>query len=130
MLATSTRTPSSRTNGLVDGLDEPGNPYLSAPRIDFGMTRLFALAFACLASLQATKGVSSDSSDPGVEFFEKKIRPVLAEHCHKCHSHNAEKLKAGLYLDIRDGFLKGGDTGVAVALGEPEKSRFIEAVRY
>ena len=130
MLATSTRTPSSRTNGLVDGLDEPGNPYLSAPRIDFGMTRLFALAFACLASLQATKGVSSDSSDPGVEFFEKKIRPVLAEHCHKCHSHNAEKLKAGLYLDSRDGFLKGGDTGVAVALGEPEKSRFIEAVRY
>src|SRR5688572_16726078 len=75
-------------------------------------------------------GVSLDSSEAGVQFFEKRIRPVLAEHCHKCHSQKSEKLKAGLYLDSREGLLKGGDTGVAVVLGEPDKSRLIEAVRY
>ena len=75
-------------------------------------------------------GNPARSSDAGVEFFEKKIRPVLAEHCYKCHSQKAEKLKSGLYLDSRNGFLKGGDTGVAVALGEPKRSRLIEAVRY
>src|SRR6185436_7626877 len=89
------------------------------------------LAFLLLwASIPAARAVSSDQPDAGVEFFEKKIRPVLAERCHKCHSQKAEKLKAGLYLDSRDGFLKGGDTGVAVVLGEPGKSRLIEAVRY
>ncbi len=92
------------------------------------MTKCFAFLLAWLVSNPAAKAVSSDPSDPGVEFFEKKIRPALAEHCHKCHSHKSEKLKAGLYLDSREGFLKGGDTGVAVAL--PEKSRLIEALRY
>jgi cytochrome c553 len=94
------------------------------------MAKFFAFLLAGLTFIPAAAAVSSDPSDPGAEFFEKKIRPVLAEHCHKCHSHKAEKLKAGLYLDSRDGFLKGGDTGVAVALGEPDKSRLIEALRY
>jgi len=94
------------------------------------MTKSFAFLLAGLVSIPAERAISADPSDPGVEFFEKKIRPVLADHCHKCHSHKAEKLKAGLYLDSRDDFLKGGDTGVAVALGEPDKSRLIEALRY
>ena len=100
------------------------------PEQNSEMTKHFAFLLAWLVSIPAAMAVSSDPSDAGVEFFEKKIRPVLAEYCHKCHSHKAEKLKAGLYLDSRDGFLKGGDTGVAVALGEPDKSRLIEAIRY
>src|SRR5438874_502864 len=35
------------------------------------------------------------------EFFEKRIRPVLVERCHKCHSAQSEKLKGGLRLDSR-----------------------------
>jgi cytochrome c553 len=66
----------------------------------------------------------------GVEFFEKKIRPILADRCYECHSHQAKKLKANLFLDSRQGMLQGGDTGVALVLGEPEKSRLIEAIRY
>ena len=100
------------------------------PEQNSEMTKHFAFLLAWLVSIPAAMAVSSDPSDAGVEFFEKKIRPILAEYCHKCHSHKAEKLKAGLYLDSRDGFLKGGDTGVAVALGEPDKSRLIEAIRY
>jgi cytochrome c553 len=72
--------------------------------------------------------VASDAA--GLEFFEKKVRPVLAERCYECHSHQAKKLKANLYLDSRDGMLQGGDTGVAIVLGEPEKSRLVEAIRY
>ena len=40
-----------------------------------------------------------------LEFFEKKVRPVLAEHCYACHSVNAKKLKGGLLLDSRAGML-------------------------
>ena len=65
-----------------------------------------------------------------LEFFEKKIRPVLAEHCYKCHSADAKKLKGDLMLDHRDGVFKGGDTGPAIVSGKPDQSLLIEAIEY
>ena len=81
---------------------------------------------------QASRAVGDTRSpDPAaLEFFEKSIRPVLAEHCYKCHSTQAKKPKGGLLLDSREGLLKGGDSGPAVVPGQPRKSRLIEAVRY
>jgi hypothetical protein len=38
----------------------------------------------------------------GIEFFEKKIRPVLAERCYACHSANAKPLMGRLLLDSRE----------------------------
>ena len=66
----------------------------------------------------------------GVEFFEKRIRPLLVERCYECHSAEAKKIKGGLRLDTREGLLKGGDAGPALVPGDPDKSRLIEAVRY
>ena len=57
------------------------------------------------------------------------MRPLLAEHCYRCHSAKAEKVKAGLLVDSREGLLKGGDSGPAVVPGQPEQSRLIEAVQ-
>ncbi len=73
---------------------------------------------------------SSSVSVPAAEeeFFEAKVRPVLAEHCVGCHG--AEKAKGGLRLDARASMLKGGDGGPAVVPGQPEKSALVEAVRY
>jgi hypothetical protein len=65
----------------------------------------------------------------GVEFFEKKVRPLLVENCHRCHS-AATKQRGNLLLDSRAGLLKGGDDGPAVLPGDPEKSLLIKAVRY
>ncbi len=65
-----------------------------------------------------------------LDFFEKKIRPILVDNCYKCHSHDSEKVKGGLLLDTRDGALKGGDTGPAIVPGDLEKSLLIEAVHY
>jgi hypothetical protein len=70
------------------------------------------------------------AADAGVEFFEQKVRPVLVDTCYKCHSASADKVKGGLLLDTRDGLLKGGDSGAAIAPGDPEKSLLIKAVRY
>jgi hypothetical protein len=66
----------------------------------------------------------------GIDFFEKKIRPVLADRCYSCHSADAKKLKGGLYLDSLEGMMKGGDTGPSVAPGLPDKSLLIKAIRY
>src|SRR5207247_3541400 len=78
-------------------------------------------------------GVSAQAASPdsaGIEFFEKKIRPIFVENCYKCHSKEAEKLKGGLLLDTREGVLKGGDNGPAIVPGQPDKSLLIKAVRY
>ena len=64
------------------------------------------------------------------EFFERKIRPVLVEHCYECHSSGAKKIKGGLVLDSRAGVQKGGDTGAAITPGDPEASLLIQAIRH
>ena len=65
-----------------------------------------------------------------IEFFERKIRPILAEQCFKCHSSTGEKIKGGLVLDSRGAMLKGGDTGPGIVPGQPDKSLIIQAIRY
>ncbi len=80
-------------------------------------------AFAPGAALAATAPSSTE-----LEFFEKKIRPLLAAQCFECHSE--KKAKGGLRLDSRDGWAKGGESGPAILLGTPDKSPLLRAVRY
>ena len=42
------------------------------------------------------------------------IRPVLIENCYECHSADAEKIKGGLLLDSKAGWMAGGDSGPAI----------------
>lgn len=65
-----------------------------------------------------------------LEFFEREVRPLLADHCYACHSADASKLQAGLLVDSRDALLRGGDSGEALIPGDPDASLLIEAVRY
>jgi hypothetical protein len=88
----------------------------------------FRFALVVICSLAAL--VPAHGADPGFEFFEKKIRPMLAEHCYSCHSADAKKLKARLALDTRDGTRRGGESGPALVPGKPEASLLIKAVRY
>lgn len=62
-----------------------------------------------------------------LEFFERRIRPVLVDQCHECHG--PEKHKGGLRLDSREGLSKGGDSGPALSRDAPEKSLLIAAIR-
>ncbi|MEI6232168.1 MAG: DUF1553 domain-containing protein [Planctomycetota bacterium] len=84
---------------------------------------LLLTAFAFLSAL-------AHAGDTGVDFFEKKIRPALVEHCYSCHSAKAEKIKGKLRVDSRTLLLKGGESGAAVVPGNLEKSLLVEAVAY
>ncbi len=70
------------------------------------------------------------ADDAGIEFFEKRIRPILTEHCSECHSADSKKLGGNLLLDSRDGVRKGGDSGAALEAGKPEISLLIKAIRF
>ncbi|HUG66340.1 MAG TPA: DUF1553 domain-containing protein [Pirellulaceae bacterium] len=80
----------------------------------------------------ATLG-AAEPDQTGLDFFEKKIRPVFVDKCYECHSEaakNAGKLKGGLVLDSREGLHAGGDTGPALTPGKIEDSLLIDAIRF
>lgn len=87
---------------------------------------------AFLAVVAATAAYADEpaATPEQLEFFEKKVRPLLIKHCYQCHSVNAKRLEANLLLDRRKGHLSGGDSGPAVVPGDADASLLIEAVRY
>jgi hypothetical protein len=88
--------------------------------------RASAVWMLCLLVLAPTAA----GQDAGLDFFEKRVRPVLVEHCYPCHSHQAKKHRGGLYLDSKAGILAGGDSGPAVVPGKPDQSLLIKALRH
>ena len=63
------------------------------------------------------------------DLFETQVRPLLAQHCYKCHG--PTKQKGGIRLDGPDHLAKSGDgEGPVVVPGDPARSRLIKAVLY
>ncbi len=89
---------------------------------------LVLVAVAILNGQSALRSAEPDRE--GVEFFEKKIRPVLVKHCYACHSTEAEQIEGGLVLDSREGIRTGGDSGHAVVPGDLKESLLIGALRF
>ena len=93
----------------------------------FRQTAILAALLAAAFSHAADEPVASKE---GLEFFEKNVRPILADRCFECHSADKGSSKGGLILDSRDGAYKGGDEGPSVVPGNLEKSLLIKAIRY
>src|SRR6478735_8819814 len=81
---------------------------------------------AILPSLSAQERALTDPS--GVEFFEKRIRPLLSEHCYQCHSE--AKKRSGLVLENVAGMFRGGERGSAIVPGHPEQSLLVRAIEH
>lgn len=75
-------------------------------------------------------GTSSEAKAADIEFFEKRIRPVLHDHCYECHSSDAKIVRGGLLVDHREALLDGGDSGPAIVPGAAEESFLIDALRH
>ena len=80
-----------------------------------------------LGLLVSQVGVSGQSAAEE-EHFENRIRPLLEQHCVRCHG--VKKQEGGLRLDSRAGWQKGGEGGAVILPGRPEESALIRAVRY
>ena len=118
-----------------DTFSPPGgsNPHQAAPAAPktepMRNTRRH-LALVLTAAVGLPGAVQAGDPAPtaaAVEFFEKEVRPVLAEHCYSCHG--PKKQQAGLRLDSADGVRKGGDDGPVVGPGDPAKTRLVQAIR-
>src|SRR5215218_3863682 len=82
------------------------------------------LSFVCLAVARLPGAPTPEQ----LEFFEKEVRPVLAEQCYKCHG--PEKQKGELRVDSLEALLKGSDQGPVVVPGKPEESSLIKSIKH
>ena len=89
--------------------------------------RTHAGAAWILLSLWLSPLLPAQSGSAAVEFFETKVRPVLAENCFACHT--STKL-GGLEMSSRDALIKGGNSGPAIEPGHPERSLLLKAVSH
>ena len=97
------------------------------------MTRFIVLIVLLTGIASIRTAMCQEMASPTaeqVQFFEAKIRPVLADKCYKCHSADSGKISGGLGLDTREGMLVGGDSGPVLEPGKPDESLIMEAIRY
>ena len=71
---------------------------------------------------------AAEPTKEDLAFFENRIRPLLVEHCQKCHG--AKKQESGLRLDRREMMLAGGDRGAAIDLADAGASLLLKAVKH
>jgi mono/diheme cytochrome c family protein len=97
-----------------------GTPLSEAQIADFSMWIKDGAFFPDAAPVVKTEASQKD-------FFESRIRPVLAQQCFICHTNSKS---GGLRLDSRDDILKGGKSGPAIVPGDTEKSLLIAAIKH
>jgi cytochrome c len=87
--------------------------------------------FAAAVGLALVAGWASGqepANRAGIEFFEQRVRPLLAEQCYRCHGN--DRHENDLRLSSAAGIKRGGDRGPPVVAGSPDESTLIRAVRY
>jgi hypothetical protein len=91
-----------------------------------------AVVFSLLAVILSAAGgdvfaSQAPEAEAKLEFFEKKVRPILVSRCYACHSAET-KPSGGLRVDDRNGLLMGGNAGPAVIAGEPTKGLLLDRI--
>ena len=117
-----------RPRELVATIGSGRGPGIGADLFRLSLQSLLLLAISSASRAEGpAPGAGGTSFSPqSIEFFESKVRPILADHCLKCHGD--KKQSAGLRLDSREGTLKGGDSGPAVVTAKPDESLLVQAV--
>ena len=92
-------------------------------------TLMIFVASTAAGQIRAEEAADAEIQAARMQFFEQKVRPILAEHCYACHG--VEKQENGLRLDARGHLLRGGiQHGSAIVPGISEKSVLIDAINY
>ena len=86
----------------------------------------FSIALISIASAFSTSLGAQTVNAGTAEYFESKVRPILANNCFGCHGASA---LGGLRLDSSEAMIRGGKRGPALKPGDPDNSLMIQAIR-
>ena len=118
----------------TEDVEKPGDIHLR--QIESAVMRVHSLSLMILSAglslilVERVSGQETAKPDPAkLEFFEKKVRPLLVNNCYNCHSAD-NKAAGGLRVDDHRGLLQGGGRGKAIKVGNPEESLLIKAVSH
>ncbi|MCR9291379.1 MAG: PSD1 and planctomycete cytochrome C domain-containing protein [bacterium] len=107
---------------------------LAVYRLAAIITVRFGLVASCvslgfISSVRAQDAVANKEPDMSrIQFFEQRIQPVLETECYACHSHQADSVEGGLWLDSAQGLRIGGDSGPSIVPGDPDQSLLFQAI--
>jgi cytochrome c553 len=93
--------------------------FRSMPRL----LTIITVLVSCSPLLRADEVAAAAKTE---EYFEQRIRPVLANVCFRCHG--GERVSGGLRVDSREALLAGGDSGPAIEPGQPDSSLLLKAI--
>lgn len=94
------------------------------------MSRCVTMTVMLFCTLSSGVAGERQFSAEDIEYFERRIRPLLSEHCYSCHSSQAKTVHGGLKLDNAEELEAGGDSGPVVNPEQPEDSLFLSAINY
>lgn len=89
------------------------------------LVRACGISWVALA-VWATCSHAPGRADEREDFFEAKIRPILAGTCFTCHG--GAKTSGEFQVDSREKLLRGGESGPAIVPGKPAESLLIQAI--
>lgn len=85
------------------------------------------LLSATVFGYAATAHHSAPTAPPDLD-FDRDVRPIISQHCFKCHGPDAAKAAAGLRLDSFAGATKHLFDGSAIVPGDPDHSILLRRV--
>ncbi len=97
-----------------------------------GLCVVQSLLFSSVLPAAARDDASRDDAEANraeqSRFFESKVRPLLLDHCIRCHGD--EKQEGGLRLDSHEAFAKGGESGQVINAESIAESLILSAIHY
>ncbi len=93
------------------------------------MHKLRPPIFATIAiSLSLSTSAGADEAKEKSPTFERDVRPIFKAYCLDCHGGGAE-LKGKLDLRLARTARRGGKSGPAVVVGQPEESLLLDRLQ-
>ncbi len=106
-------------------------------KFDYNKRMRIPVCYRCLIILlisalfpHSTEAQQQKFSAADIDFFEKKVRPLLVEKCLECHGDDPDDIQGGLRLTSRAEILSGGDSGPAIVPGKPKQSLLVDCINY
>ncbi len=99
-------------------------------RSGFAIAGLAACWVVAVFAQPQPRAAAQQPTNDQLQFFESRVRPVLAANCYQCHSPATGTPRGGLELDWKGGWQQGGNSGPAIVPGDPDQSLLIKAVRH